>query len=55
MWGYPTVYTSTQPSSDTGAKATTASAKRITMPDQRALTTLCTAASAMLPPVMPVK
>jgi hypothetical protein len=46
---------STKPSSETGRKATDASAKRMTRPDHLALVIFCTAAKATLPPARPVK
>ena len=46
---------STRPSSDTGRKATEASANRMTRPDHFALVIFCTAAKATLPPARPVK
>jgi hypothetical protein len=46
---------STRPISETGRKATSASAKRMIMPDHFALVIFCTAANATPPADSPVK
>ncbi len=51
----PSVKISSRPISETGRKATDASAKRIIRPDHLALVIFCTAAKATLPPASPVK